>query len=95
MRGVETGLQTRPGRSANRLTGDAGIDVGAVVRHAVKIRSQVKWVPMGTGCIPALLVGKKYNDVRLFAHRSKEKDLESVFYGLVKYSINQNISYKV
>ena len=56
-------LQTRPRRTTDRLTREAVVNMGAFVRHAIKVRRQPRGVAMRAGRIGTLLISEKDNNI--------------------------------
>ena len=62
-RGVEPRLQAGSRRSAHGLAGEGMRRVGVLAPQAVEIGRQAHRIAVQTRCIPALLVGKEYDNI--------------------------------
>ena len=62
-RRIESRLQARAGRSADRLAGEGVGHMRTGLRHAIEVGHQVERIAVQSGTIPALLVGEKNDDV--------------------------------
>tara|TARA_Y100000588_G_scaffold81780_1_gene86079 strand:+ start:3341 stop:3685 length:345 start_codon:yes stop_codon:yes gene_type:complete len=68
----------------DRLTGYPRIDASAMISHSIKIGGRIKWIPVGSGCVPPLLIPKKDDQVRSFAHSVLES-----FFSLGQFSLTE------
>ncbi len=66
--GVKAGLQTGPGRRADRLAGKGIEEMGTPLSHPIEVRHQFQGIAVQTRGVPALLVCEEHNHVWLFFH---------------------------
>ena len=62
--GVEARLQAGARRTADWLTGDGIVDIGAGAGEAIEVETEVERVAVDARRIPALLIGEEDNHIR-------------------------------
>lgn len=69
---IKTGLNTRAGWTANRLTTERVPGMRAFRRETIEIRGEIERVSVDTTSIPSLLIGKKDKYVGRATHRGSD-----------------------